>query len=646
MSVIAVITKEDEIEHILPWGAKFAKAKKSPFIVVHPTRYPQAQAAIPVDLDESSSIPFLETLRTAICALEDEAELIHTQGPDRLQMMLQFIKEHDVQLVVTGHSSMQEEAGDPSLRKGLFEHAPCDVILMRAGEQTSTDCQKVIVPASGGPHATAALQLASQFVEQTDTQVKAIYIEQEAGEYAEALGERILRRVLNEAEVKEDKQFTTGVILADDVQKGILKATQEEGNVDLLLLGASNLGWVQRTLFGSIPERFLAQKQPMTIAVMRAHQPLVQRTRVLFTRIFERVIPQLSREERINLFEHLQTGSHASIDFIALICLSTAIAAFGLLQNSGAVIIGAMLVAPLMTPMLGMGLGLVQGNIMLVKRSVFAICVGFLLSFTIGLGIGLFTPSFHTLTAEMLARGAPNLLDLLVALLSGVAAAYALARPGLLEALPGVAIAAALVPPIATAGASLALGRTDNAIGAASLFGVNLVCIILASAGTLYTLGVRANQKQKRLWARRILITLSLISMLIAFPLGTALLSRIPSSSRSIQKALHQHLSSKPKLTLASLHDTHKRGVTHWSVRVYTPSILTPQQAYGITQTIQKLQPKARVRVISELITLPASSNLRKNPRMATPPPRQTSQSTHTPTTRPTQRTHAHPSVR
>ena len=93
-------------------------------------------------------------------------------------------------------------------------------------------------------------------------------------------------------------------------------------------------------------------------------------------RLFNQYIPQLDRKDRIKLFQGLQVGSVAGMDFITLIALSTAIAALGLIQNSAAVVIGAMLVAPLMTPMLGAGLGLLQGNILLVREAITSIVLG------------------------------------------------------------------------------------------------------------------------------------------------------------------------------------------------------------------------------------------------------------------------------
>jgi hypothetical protein len=127
-----------------------------------------------------------------------------------------------------------------------------------------------------------------------------------------------------------------------------------------------------------------------------------------------------------------------------------------------------------------------------------------------------------------MARGAPNALDLIVAFLSGVAAAYALARPNLSGALPGVAIAAALVPPIGTVGISIAQGAYANGEGAALLFGTNLVAIVLGAALCFRAIGVQARKGQRaRLWARRLQLALILTVVMLAVPLGSRLIVHV-----------------------------------------------------------------------------------------------------------------------
>jgi uncharacterized hydrophobic protein (TIGR00271 family) len=157
-----------------------------------------------------------------------------------------------------------------------------------------------------------------------------------------------------------------------------------------------------------------------------------------------------------------------------------------------------MLVAPLMTPLLGLGLALVQGNPVLARLSLRSVALGLLVALLCGFVVGLGTPSLEEPTREMLSRGGPGVLDLFVAFAAGLAAAYASCRPGLIAALPGVAIAAALVPPIATSGLALSLGDLSLAIGALLLFIINMVTIVLASVISLLAVGIRNLKKMSR----------------------------------------------------------------------------------------------------------------------------------------------------
>ncbi len=171
--------------------------------------------------------------------------------------------------------------------------------------------------------------------------------------------------------------------------------------------------------------------------------------------------------------------------FTILLALSAMIAAFGLLGSSTAVVIGAMLVAPLMTPILALAGALVSGQALRGAQSA-AILVG---GTAAAIGVGWLTSSIfagsvtaEALTNELLARTAPGILDLGIAVAAGVAAAYILTDRGATSALPGVAIAVALVPPLATAGITLELGATSDALGALLLYSTNLVAIVLAAA--------------------------------------------------------------------------------------------------------------------------------------------------------------------
>jgi len=209
--------------------------------------------------------------------------------------------------------------------------------------------------------------------------------------------------------------------------------------------------------------------------------------------------------------------------------LASAIASLGLLQNSAAVVIGSMLLAPLMTPMIGLGLALAQANGRLARLCGESIGLGFLLTLGVSFMIGILTPEGDTLTGEVLARGGPNVLDLLIAVFAAAAATFAMARPNIVGAIAGVAIATALVPPVCAIGISLAHGAMLNAFGASTLFFTNLVAIIVTSTYTFSFLGITAKRVLPRVRREALLVRLSLVAVLVVLvgPLSTTLLSQL-----------------------------------------------------------------------------------------------------------------------
>ena len=156
--------------------------------------------------------------------------------------------------------------------------------------------------------------------------------------------------------------------------------------------------------------------------------------------------PRLDREGRLELLERIEAGARGDTDFVVMMALAATLASLGLLEDSTAVVIGAMLVAPLMGPLVAAGLALVQGNARLFRTGVGVTSLGLGLGFAISLVVGVLNPGFEP-AMEIEARGAPDVLDLGIALASGMAAAYAMGRPKLAVTLAGVAIAAVLASP-------------------------------------------------------------------------------------------------------------------------------------------------------------------------------------------------------
>jgi len=239
-------------------------------------------------------------------------------------------------------------------------------------------------------------------------------------------------------------------------------------------------------------------------------------------------IPQLDSQERSALYSGLDEGAVCDFDFLLMMGLSTAIAALGLLINSPAVIIGAMVVAPLMTPLIAAGCALVRGDLSLFYKSLRAMLLGSLVALGVSIVVGTLIPN-DTVTLEMLSRGKPDILDLFVGLFAGAAAAYATGRPKVITALVGVAVAAALVPPIATVGLALTEGNILVAEGAGVLFITNLVAIVIGAAAMFYLMGIQGLYKDRRspLLLRRVLLSLILGLGLICAPLGYQRADRI-----------------------------------------------------------------------------------------------------------------------
>ena len=192
---------------------------------------------------------------------------------------------------------------------------------------------------------------------------------------------------------------------------------------------------------------------------------------------------RVKNEEKILSEDDLSNGFLQEIlgnNYSILLSLATAIATFGLLSNSAATIIGAMIIAPLMIPIMSLAYSLIVLNSRLVSYSLIKLIFGVALTVFIAFFateiIGFKVPG-----SEILARTEPTLLDLGVAISAGVAGAFAKIRRSVSDAVPGVAISVALVPPLCVVGIGLATSDFDFARGAFILFLTNLIGIIISA---------------------------------------------------------------------------------------------------------------------------------------------------------------------
>jgi uncharacterized hydrophobic protein (TIGR00271 family) len=173
--------------------------------------------------------------------------------------------------------------------------------------------------------------------------------------------------------------------------------------------------------------------------------------------------------------------------FFALLFLATIIATAGVIGDSTATVIGAMIIAPLMTPIMATAAALTMGNLNRAVQRLSLVIAGVALVMLLSMLIGFIYPGviIFSENTQILSRISPRIIDLVAALASGAAGAFCLSRDDIADSLPGVAISISLVPPLCVAGISLSAGEWDAALGALLLFVTNLLAILLAGGAVL-----------------------------------------------------------------------------------------------------------------------------------------------------------------
>ena len=227
--------------------------------------------------------------------------------------------------------------------------------------------------------------------------------------------------------------------------------------------------------------------------------------------------PKADEEDFKELFVGLRQSARVSSVYVILMILSTLLATTGLFQNSAPVIIGAMILAPLMAPIVSFSMGVVRGEKELLTEGAMTLMLGVLTALLFSCLFTYVMP-LNLLTDEMRSRLNPNVLDLVVAILSGVAGAYAHAKSEIAKSLAGVAIAVALVPPLSVAGIGIGWWDSDVVYGSFLLFLTNLAGMTLAAALTFLLLGFAPVKRATRgiVWTS-VFLAIVTVPLFVAF---------------------------------------------------------------------------------------------------------------------------------
>lgn len=303
------------------------------------------------------------------------------------------------------------------------------------------------------------------------------------------------------------------------------------------------------------------------------------------------------------MLESLAPDSVLSLNFSVLLLASCTISTFGLLVNNAAVIIGAMIIAPLISPIQAFAYGALEARLSLLRSSAVTLAAGSVAAVLLAALLSRLV-ALPNISAEILARSKPTLLDLGIALAAGAVCGFARVRPAVSASLAGTAIAVALMPPLCVIGIGLAHGASRLALGATLLYVTNLLGITVACMAVYGMAGFRLHRYAGRAYA-----VASILIAVLAIPLALSFLSLLR-QSRLEYTLRHELLTNTQTFHRVRLVDAEFNWLT-------TPPIvtLTVRSSEPITPSqVDALQNFAQARRDSGSISSSRSPHSRKSP--------------------------------
>jgi len=292
-----------------------------------------------------------------------------------------------------------------------------------------------------------------------------------------------------------------------------------------------------------------------------------------------------SAEEYQKLRAILVEESKFDLPFLVLIIGSCIIATLGLLSNSTAVIIGAMVVAPLMLPIRALAFAAIEGDILLFRQSLISIISGTIVAVFLSFALG-YISDISVFGSEIFARSKPNLLDLGIAIAAGGISAYAIIEPRVSPTVAGTAIAVALMPPVCVVGLGLSQANWLLSFGATLLYLTNLLGITLSCMVTFLLQGYTPMVQ-----AKTALVLAGVLTSILLIPLGISFVDLVRQSrlESSLRQALVNRTITFQRVELAGLS-------TNWLVNppevrlfVRAKEEITPRQVELVEEFVSRI---------------------------------------------------------
>lgn len=237
----------------------------------------------------------------------------------------------------------------------------------------------------------------------------------------------------------------------------------------------------------------------------------------MIKKILDFINLHLGEENHQNVLENVRANISFRGSNLWILACAILIASIGLNVNSTAVIIGAMLISPLMGPIVGAGFALATFNFELLKKSIKNLLIATIVSLIVS-SLFFFLSPFKEVQSELLARTSPNIYDVLIAFFGGIVGAISITRKEKGNPIPGVAIATALMPPLCTAGFGIAIGKFSYFIGAFYLYSINCFFICISTFGIIKYLKYESIQQQNTTYEKRIKHVITFLIFIMIVP--------------------------------------------------------------------------------------------------------------------------------
>lgn len=519
----------------------------------------------------------LESLQLILDQIDEVPHIEHvTQIASSITRgILDGAREQGAEALIIGvQTSSENEVNLGNVVENIISAAPCNVLIYRTGD--APEFERVIVPLDDNRMTPMALYVGTMIAKTHKISISTPIIQRDYTSTREK--EERFRDLLDTLD--EDQVGKREFIMGRTPGGRLL---QQIGSEDLLILGFSQKANLELEFGRDVSDILLRRASG---PVLLYSQIFEDRDTVVGTvqRYLQRFNPALTQVERNELIWGARKAALPGIDYSMLILLAAGLASLGLMANSTAVIIGAMLVAPLMSPLGALAIGMAAGELNITRRAVFTLIQGVFLALLISIVMG-WLLGINVPTPEMAARGNPTLLDAGVALVSGLVAAFALARKEIPVALAGVAIAAALMPPVCTIGLGIAMNNLRLAGGASLLFLANITFIVMAQNAIFLWMGMRPGRRQE---TQRGVVAwwVAIIGLIVVVVALILRLGQVASEEISIEKYLLGQMTSTEFVAI----DEREREDGSLSVlfTVRSPDEITPQDVSELGTNLEE----------------------------------------------------------